>query len=504
MFYGITITDLRRLAFTVAEELKISHNFNKETQMAGEDWVAGFRKRNPQISLRKPSATSLSRVIGFNKPEVDLFFKNLENLIDKHKFPASRVFNMDETGISSVQKPGHILAPKGQKQVGGVTSWERGRNVTVVCAFSASGQYVPPMFIFPWKRMTPLLERGGPPGSIYGCPHNGWSNEDLFLDWLQHFKSVCKPTEDEPVLLVLDNHGSHISVDSYTFCRKNHIHILSIPPHTSHKIQPLDVSFYAPLKSAFKKKCDKFMRANVYQKITPYDIAHIFNQAYMNVATIEKAISGFESTGIHPVNRDKFKEEDFVSEWRLRAPVIEDPDGEENLEEESQTKLNNNLSQTPVNNESNIDQNQVSEEPTVAINKQDGYIGLPGPSEMSKKITLEPTSNCSGSITAVINKFSPLPAFAADQIKGNSRRKGQSSILTSTPMKATLEEALEKRKQKDLKKFNSAKWAAAKLLTSKLDIGLSPKKRPRIKKEGTRKPGRKTNAKRGTCRRQRL
>ncbi|KAG8179025.1 hypothetical protein JTE90_011972 [Oedothorax gibbosus] len=34
MFYGITITDLWRLAFSVAEELKISHNFNKDSQMA--------------------------------------------------------------------------------------------------------------------------------------------------------------------------------------------------------------------------------------------------------------------------------------------------------------------------------------------------------------------------------------------------------------------------------------------------------------------------------------
>lgn len=505
MFYGITITDLRRLAFSVAEELKISHNFNKETQMAGEDWVSGFRKRNPQISLRKPSATSLSRVIGFNKSEVDLFFNNLENLMDKHKFPACRVHNMDETGISSVQKPGHILAPKGQKQVGGVTSWERGRNVTVVCAFSASGQYVPPMFIFPRKRMTPLLERGGPPGSIYSCSHNGWSNEELFLDWLHHFKRFCKPTEDEPVLLVLDNHGSHISLASYKFCRKNHIHILSIPPHTSHKMQPLDVSFYGPLKSAFNKECDRFMRANVYQKITPYDIAHIFNQAYMRVATIEKAVSGFESTGILPVNRDKFKEEDFVSECHLRPPVIEDQDGEENLQEESPTRPNNNLSQTPGNNELTTDQNQVAEEPTVVINKQDGYLGLPGPSGMSKKITSESASNISGKITSVINKFSPLPDLAAKQLKGNARRKGQSSILTSTPMKATLEEALNKKKQKDFKKSNAAKRAAEKLLklsTSKIDTGLPPEKKQRIKKEETRQPGRKTITKRGSCRRQ--
>lgn len=86
LFYGITITDLRRLAFDVAEELNIKHNFNSAIRMAGEDWISGFRKRNPQISLRKPSATSISRVVGFNKDEVELFFffSNLETLVDKY------------------------------------------------------------------------------------------------------------------------------------------------------------------------------------------------------------------------------------------------------------------------------------------------------------------------------------------------------------------------------------------------------------------------------------
>ncbi|KAG8180956.1 hypothetical protein JTE90_024705 [Oedothorax gibbosus] len=142
----------------------------------------------------------------------------------------------------------------------------------------------------------------------------------------------------------------------------------------------------------------------------------------MNVATIEKAISGFESTGIHPVNRNKFKEEDFVSGLRLR--VIEDSDDEENFQEESPTKPNNNLSQTPVNNEPpTIYQSLVVEEPIVAINHQDGYLGLPGLSGMSKTITSETAFNSSGKITSVINKFSPLPALATEQLKGNARRK---------------------------------------------------------------------------------
>ena len=87
--------------------------------------------------------------------------------------------------------------------------------------------------------------------------------------------------------------------------------MLSIPPHASHKIQPLDVSFFGPLKRAFNKEYDKFMRASTYKKNTPYDIASIFYGAYMSVATIEKGVSGFRSTGIFPVSSNTFKEKDF-------------------------------------------------------------------------------------------------------------------------------------------------------------------------------------------------
>lgn len=313
IFYGITTTELRRLAFYLAEKQGMKHDFNRVTKMAGVDWLRGFLGRH-KISLRKPEATSLNRAVGFNKNEVDLFYNNLGAVIMKHKFPPNRIYNMDETGISTVQKPGKILAPQGQKQVGGITSWERGKNITAVCAMSASGDYVPPLFIYPRKRMTPLLTRGGPPGAIYRCSLNGWTNEDLFLEWLDHFSQHVKPSESDPVLLSIDNHGSHISLEGFEFCRKHYIHVVSIPPHTSHKLQPLDVTFYAPLKNAFNKECDYFMKSNYRpnQKITPYDIASIFSKAYLRVATLEKAVSGFEVCGIHPFNPNKFSEDDFA------------------------------------------------------------------------------------------------------------------------------------------------------------------------------------------------
>lgn len=64
--------------------------------------------------------------------------------------------------------------------------------------------------------------------------------------------------------------------------------MVSLPPHTSHRLQPSDVVFYSPLKSAYKRECDLFMKSKNLVKITPYDVAEFFNKAYSLVATIAK------------------------------------------------------------------------------------------------------------------------------------------------------------------------------------------------------------------------
>ncbi|KAK0068382.1 jerky protein [Biomphalaria pfeifferi] len=68
--------------------------------------------------------------------------------------PKDKIWNMDETGISTVQKPVKIIGSKGTRQVGSVTSAERGQTVRVLCAMNAAGTYIPPIFIFPRKRMV--------------------------------------------------------------------------------------------------------------------------------------------------------------------------------------------------------------------------------------------------------------------------------------------------------------------------------------------------------------
>jgi hypothetical protein len=161
------------------------------------------------------------------------------------------IYNVDETGISTVQKPNKVIAKKGKKQVGSITSQERGTLVTMCLAVNAVGNTIPPMFIFPRLKFQDHFVRDGPVGCIGSGNKSGWMQEPEFLVFVKHFAKHTNPSETNKVLLILDNRGSHISIPVIDFCRQNFVTLLSFPPHTSHKLQPLDRGVYGPFKKFF-------------------------------------------------------------------------------------------------------------------------------------------------------------------------------------------------------------------------------------------------------------
>jgi hypothetical protein len=242
--FGLTTVDVRKLAFQLAEKLHIKHRFDTSSKMAGLDWLRGFLSRNSELSIRNPQGTSLSRAVGFNRPKVNQFFELYKNLLSKGNFDGTKIWNMDETGITTVQKPTKIVATKGKRQVSKLTSGERGQLVTAICCMSASGQFTPPMLIFPRTRMSDLLMKDAPVGSIGVASPSGWTDSELFVQWLQHFVKSTGSRETNQQILILDGHHSHKTLDAVMFARENGVHMITLPPHSTHKLQPLDRSFF--------------------------------------------------------------------------------------------------------------------------------------------------------------------------------------------------------------------------------------------------------------------
>jgi len=206
MLFGLNTVELRKLAYELAKNQKISHHFKNE--IAGKTWLKGFLRQHPQLAIRSPEPTSLGRAVGFKKPSVNTFFDLYKSELVKHTYMADRIFHMDETGLTVVHKPRKVLAQRGDKQVGRITSGEKGETMTVICAVSASGTYVPPMLVYKHKRMSELLMKGSPPGSIGACSAIGWIDSELFVKWLNHFIACVKPTPEKKVMLIMDSHSS--------------------------------------------------------------------------------------------------------------------------------------------------------------------------------------------------------------------------------------------------------------------------------------------------------
>lgn len=306
--FGLNTSELRSIVYQFAEANGIQHRFNRKTEKAGWDWLKGFRKRHPNISLRVPEPTSAARAQAFNKPQIEKFFALLTRTIEKFGFTPDRVFNVDESGLSTVQKTQKIFATKGRKQVGAITSAERGVHTTVVCCMNPLGFYIPPALIFARKKFKQELIDDAPTGTLGLCQESGWMTGPLFLDWLRHFVKYSHASRENEVLLIADGHSSHKHYEALAYARQNGIVMLCTPPHCTHRIQPLDVAFYGPLSTYYNQEITTWLKQNPGRTVTPYQVGRIFASAYGKAATVNNAASGFAKTGIHPLNPEVFPE----------------------------------------------------------------------------------------------------------------------------------------------------------------------------------------------------
>ncbi|XP_008182764.1 uncharacterized protein LOC100162937 [Acyrthosiphon pisum] len=240
--FGLTKLQCQILVYDFAENNGIAHRFYKKVKVAGQEWLKKFMC-DFGFSFKTPESTSVGRLMCFNKTNVD-FFSALKEMKLQNKYTAHQIYNVDESGLSTVPtRQPKVISPLGTKRVAKVSSGERGKNVTVVCGMTSSEDYIPPFFIFPRKRMRPEFMAGSLPGSQGIAHESGWMTSDNFILHLNHFVKYAKPSVDNPILLILNNHASHTSLEAITFCRLHFITMLGFPPHTTHKLQPLDVAF---------------------------------------------------------------------------------------------------------------------------------------------------------------------------------------------------------------------------------------------------------------------
>ena len=141
--------------------------------------------------------------------------------------------------------------------------------------------------------MSDKLKHGALPGTLFECTDNGWISQELYLKWFNFFPPA------RPVLLIEDGHSSHVSLNVIKLARDNNIHLLCLPAHPTHLLQPLDVGVFKSLKSNFSKS---YLVAHPGQVITSDVLASLLGQAWPQPVTPVNAMSGFKKCRIYPLN----------------------------------------------------------------------------------------------------------------------------------------------------------------------------------------------------------
>lgn len=298
--------------------------------------------------------------------------------------------------------------------------------MTHVGIIGADGRALPPVWVFPrhrfdTARMMNGISSDGPMGLAYP---SGWMTCDNFLKVLEHFVKHVKCNSHDRVLLIMDNHESHVSLKAVEFCRDNGIVILTLPPHTSNKLQPLDRTVFGPFKTFFNQAADSWMLSHPGQTLTIYDLPLMCLQSWDRAANPVNIKSGFRCTGIVPFDRNIFGEEEFLSSAVTDRPISE--------------PVNVHSATTAMDHQATLDSNDRSLTTSVLLRSENESPNVtPCSSKQAQRTFISPE---------IIQPFPKAPARKGNSNRG--RKPGRCMIATDTPEKILLEEKIKQKEDK--------------------------------------------------------
>ena len=182
------------------------------------------------------------------------FIMSTRRLRRSKNYSLSFIGNMDETPLWLDMPGGTTITRQGERSVPLRTTGHKKSRFTVVLSAMADGRKLKPYVVFKGVRTIPELNT---PGVVVALSKNGWMNEELTMDWV---KRVWGSLNFGHRLLVWDAYKCHITADVRSYVDKQTNTDVSVIPGglTSH-LQPADVSWNKPFKTAYKEKYSQWM-----------------------------------------------------------------------------------------------------------------------------------------------------------------------------------------------------------------------------------------------------
>jgi len=228
-------------------------------------------------------------------------------------------WNMDESGIALSSCTNSIRLGDALKKKTLVQSPENREWVSIVESISALGRSIRPLVIFKGKHIqSSWFHHDEVPDWVYTTSKNGWIANRIAFNWLTKiFLPETKPPGNEARLLILDGHGSHHTTEFLWECKTNNVWLVFLPPHSTHVLQPLDLSCFCPIKSKYQEQITELACIDDAAPIKKHRFIKYYYKARGEGLTARTIKSGWRASGIYPWNPRKGLESSQVKKKAL-------------------------------------------------------------------------------------------------------------------------------------------------------------------------------------------
>ena len=238
------------------------------------------------------------------------FYDKLEQILSSNPdIKADNIWNCDESGFPTDPAKSKVVGPTNQPAFK-LSFGARRENITTLAVCNAAGKVLDPLIIFQGKNFQSTW-RGSQalPNCFYGVTKNGWMETDTFADWFELFSNQ---NTGRPMLLLYDGHMTHISIRVIEKALSDNIHLLKFPPHVTDILQPLDKCCFGPLKRLWERTLnERINRFGLAKKVDKAEFVNLISKIWHEGMTANNVRAGFETTGIWPLNREKYDKSRF-------------------------------------------------------------------------------------------------------------------------------------------------------------------------------------------------
>jgi hypothetical protein len=268
----------------------------------GHHWIERFMSRHPAISMKIGKKLDIARYEGTSYEIISPWFDALKTMIRTYNVHATDISNMDETGLALGVSNNSKVIGFSESRVSYTKSPENREWVSIIECITTTGRALTPLVIFKGQSLqTTWFSDNNLPNWLFASSGKGWTSNPIGLQWL---KQVYLPSTSPPRgryrLLLIDGHGSHADVEFMSVCYQNNVLAFYLPPHSSHVLQPLDLTCFGPLKGAYRKQLRTVAELDDAAPVKKQRFISLYQTARTAALTETNIKSGFAKMGLVP------------------------------------------------------------------------------------------------------------------------------------------------------------------------------------------------------------